>query len=55
MGSPERPTRRQLRRLQAASELTERSLELHRDHESGDAAFTVSLLAESVAAVHVGR
>ena len=55
MGSPERPTRRQLRRLEDASELRTQHHELHRDPQSGDAAFTVNLPAESVAAVRVDR
>jgi xylan 1,4-beta-xylosidase len=53
MGSPEYPTRQQLRRLEAASELHEEPLALRLDPSTGDAAFTVDLPAESVAAVHL--
>jgi hypothetical protein len=53
MGSPEYPTRQQLRRLEAASELHEEPLALRLDPSTGDAVFTVDLPAESVAAVHL--
>ena len=53
LGSPEYPTRRQLRRIEEASELVEESLTLDRDPATGSAAFTLTLPAEAVAAVHL--
>ena len=53
LGSPEYPSRRQLRSIAEASELEAERLDLQRDPASGDAAFTLTLPAEAVAAVHV--
>jgi xylan 1,4-beta-xylosidase len=53
LGSPEYPTRRQLRRIEEASELVEESLTPDRDPATGSAAFTLTLPAEAVATVHV--
>jgi xylan 1,4-beta-xylosidase len=55
LGHPEYPTRRQLRRIDEASELDDEPLKLDRDRATGDATFTVDLPAEAVAAVHVTR
>jgi xylan 1,4-beta-xylosidase len=53
MGSPEYPTRNQLRRIEEASELVEDTLPLHVDPSTGDTEFTLYLPAEGVAAVHI--
>jgi beta-xylosidase len=55
LGRPEYPTRRQLRRIDEASELDDEPLKLDRDRATGDATFTVDLPAEAVAAVHLTR
>jgi xylan 1,4-beta-xylosidase len=53
MGSPEYPTRAQLRRLEEASQLTEERLPLQTAGGSGGIDFTVGLPAEGVAAIHI--
>ena len=55
LGSPEYPSRPQLRSLNDASELHDRTLELTKEGGKGDASFTLTLPAEGVAAVHIGR
>jgi xylan 1,4-beta-xylosidase len=55
LGSPEYPTRPQLRALRDASELHDRALELTTRGGHGDVSFSVTLPAEGVAAVHVAR
>lgn len=54
LGSPEYPTRRQLRAIEKASELDERPLELRSERGTGVARFTLTLPAEGVAAVRIG-
>jgi xylan 1,4-beta-xylosidase len=54
-GSPEYPTRPQLRALRDASEVHDRSLDLTKGRRRGDVSFTLTVPAEGVAAVHVGR
>ncbi|RZS77532.1 xylan 1,4-beta-xylosidase [Motilibacter rhizosphaerae] len=53
LGSPEYPTRRQLRDIERASELDDSHLQLRFDRHTGDATFTLTLAAEGVAAVHI--
>jgi xylan 1,4-beta-xylosidase len=53
MGSPQYPSRRQLRDLDNASELQSRPLELKTDRSSGVGSFTLTLPAEGVAAIHI--
>lgn len=53
MGSPEYPTRPQLRRLDDASRLVEEPLHLELNRSTGHATFTITLPAEGVAAVHI--
>jgi xylan 1,4-beta-xylosidase len=55
LGRPEYPTRRQLRRIDEASELVDEPLKLERDRATGHATFTVDLAAESVIAAHITR
>lgn len=55
MGSPEYPTRRQLRDIAEASEVENRPLDLTSGHGSGDAGFTLTLPGEGVAAIHIER
>jgi xylan 1,4-beta-xylosidase len=54
LGSPEYPTRPQLRALRDASEVHDRSLDLTRGRRQGDVSFTITVPAEGVVAVHVG-
>ena len=51
MGSPQYPTRQQLREIAAASELENRHLQM--EHGPGTGTFTLVLPAEGVAAVHI--
>jgi hypothetical protein len=53
LGGPENPTRRQLRRIEEASELMHEPLTLDRDRATRSAALTITPPAEAVAAVHV--
>ncbi|MFG2006099.1 hypothetical protein ACGFNU_43805 [Spirillospora sp. NPDC048911] len=53
LGSPEYPTRRQLRRIAASSELEAQALSLRTDRGSKTGTFTLTLPAEAVAAVHI--
>ncbi|GAA4623191.1 cellulase family glycosylhydrolase [Actinoallomurus vinaceus] len=53
MGSPEYPSRRQLRALQDASELHGHPLELKTDRATGITSFSLTLPAEGVAAIHI--
>ena len=55
LGSPEYPSRPQLRALRDASELHDRALELTKRGGPGDVTFSVTIQAEGVAAVHVAR
>ncbi|MDW6065121.1 hypothetical protein SAZ11_53835 [Streptomyces sp. FXJ1.4098] len=54
LGSPEYPTRRQLRDIEHASDVVSRPLELKADHGTDVARFALTLPAEGVAAVHIG-
>jgi xylan 1,4-beta-xylosidase len=53
MGSPQYPTRQQLRQLAAASEVEDQHLTLRLDQGSRTGTFTLTLPAEGVAAVHI--
>ncbi|MEU5642066.1 GH39 family glycosyl hydrolase [Streptomyces milbemycinicus] len=54
LGSPEYPTRRQLRDIKNASDVVSQPLELKADHGTDVARFTLTLPAEGVAAIHIG-
>jgi xylan 1,4-beta-xylosidase len=55
LGSPEYPTRPQLRALNDASELHERNLDLDSSRGSREATFTITLPPEGIAAVHIAQ
>ena len=53
LGTPEYPTRRQLRQLDEASELETRPLTAHHDRRTNSTTFSITLPAEGVAAIHL--